>query len=85
MHAVQPPLASHGHVNHDACQNMHDGYIVPCSAGEALKLMMCYAIRYLDVKGFIAKILEKNEPSINLFSRLHFREAKRVEGVSCAA
>ena len=50
-------------------------------AGEAVKLMMCYAIRHLDAKGFVAKILEKNQPSINLFSHLHFREAKRVEGV----
>lgn len=50
-------------------------------AGEAVKLMMCYAIRHLDVKGFVAKVLEKNQPSINLFSRLHFRETKRVEGV----
>lgn len=42
---------------------------------------MCYAIRFLDVKSFIAKILEKNEPSINLFSSLYFREKKRVHGV----
>lgn len=48
--------------------------------GEALELMMCYAIRFLGVSAFIAKILEKNEASISLFSHLNFREIRRVQG-----
>lgn len=45
---------------------------------EALLLMMQYSIRYLGVTGFIAKIINKNAPSLNLFTSLGFVVFKEV-------
>lgn len=47
-------------------------------AREALLLMMQYSIRFLGVKGFIAKIINTNVPSIQLFSSLGFSMLKEV-------
>jgi hypothetical protein len=53
-------------------------------AAEALILMMCYGIRFLKVHSFVAKVLEKNEPSLKLFLKLGFSETKRVPGTDSA-
>lgn len=47
-------------------------------AKEALQLMMQYCIRFLEVTSFIAKIINTNEPSIDLFSSIGFVKLKDV-------
>lgn len=47
-------------------------------AREALCLMMQYSILRLGAKGFVAKIINTNEPSLTLFRKLGFVKLKDV-------
>lgn len=47
-------------------------------AREALCLMMQYSMLHLGAKGFVAKIIDTNEPSLTLFRKLGFVKLKDV-------
>jgi len=46
---------------------------------EAVQMIMAYASDELGVKRFVAKILEKNAPSVAMFQKLGFRLFRRLE------
>ncbi|PVU89565.1 hypothetical protein BB559_005062 [Furculomyces boomerangus] len=48
-------------------------------ASEALKILMCYALKALGISKFYCRILEKNVQSIKLFSNLGYKITERSE------
>ena len=47
-------------------------------AGEAVRALLRYGAEALGLRRFVAKVGEQNAPSLALFAKLGFREAKRV-------
>uniref|UniRef100_A0A7S3EQB6 N-acetyltransferase domain-containing protein n=1 Tax=Rhodosorus marinus TaxID=101924 RepID=A0A7S3EQB6_9RHOD len=48
-------------------------------ATEAVKLMVAYGVKHLGCNSYVAKIVETNEGSINMFNKLGFKQLRRLE------